>query len=105
MKEIIFNKKTCGSYKDFYKKICVDLDKESFIDWAGQYENLCFSADMLNEFLWYNHDENILFKFIGYNKESLISEQTVEGLMWGRIFRCIDRFCSDYPNNKVEYMD
>jgi len=105
MKELVFEKDKCQSYKHFYEKICVDLDKESFIDWAGDYDNLLYRADLLDEFLWYNSQENILFKFVGYDREKIRNGKTYEDCQWQLIFKVIERFVGKFPNNKLEYID
>ena len=68
MKEIIFDKKAFKSYKDMYNDICVKLDKDRFIDWRDGYKDLGYSADILNEFLWYCHDDSNKYIFINFDK-------------------------------------
>ena len=75
MKEIIFSKETYESYKDFYAQIYRDLNGKGFLDWED-YEDLHYDADMLNEFLWYNHDKNIKYIFIGFDLEKIKQEKT-----------------------------
>ena len=97
MKEIVFNKKDCPSYKDFYEKICIELESKKIPDWED-YDNLHYNADFLNEFMWYNHDLDLHFKFIGYNKEKV-------NFQWQLIFEVVEDFCKKYPNKKVEFWD
>ena len=70
MKEIIFNRKDYKSYKDFYTQIYKDLDGNSISDWED-YQDLCYSADALNEFLWYYHNDNIKYIFVNFDKEKI----------------------------------
>lgn len=91
MKEIIFNKQMYESYKDFYAQIYKDLDGKSFGDWQA-YENLNYNADMLDEFLWYNHDKNIKYIFIGFDLEKIKQEKTYDDYKWRIIFDVIQDF-------------
>ena len=104
MKILEYNQKTCKSYKDFYEKICEDLALWEDGDLCG-YENLHYNADLLNEFLWGVHNDNILFRFIGYDKEKIVNGKTSEAYEWGLIFKIVERFCKNYPNNKVEFIE
>ena len=75
MKEIIFNRKNYISHKDFYHDLCIQLEKERFIDWRGKYEDLDYNADLLDEFLWYCHNESNKYIFIGFNTEKIKEEK------------------------------
>ncbi len=70
MKEVIFDKKTFNSYKDFYIQIYKDLDGANTIDWED-YKDLGYNGNLLNEFLWYKQDENIKYIFVNFNKEKI----------------------------------
>ena len=101
MKEIVFNKYNYECYKDFYTQIYSDLNGKGFLDWED-YENLNYSADMLNEFLWYNHDKNIKYIFIGFDLEKIKQEKTFDDYKWRIIFDVIQDFVKEYPNNAME---
>ena len=101
MKEIIFNKQMCESYKDFYVQIYKDLDGKSFGDWKA-YENLNYNADMLDEFLWYNNNKNIRFIFVGFDLEKIQQEKSYDDYEWRIIFDVIQDFVKEYPNNAME---
>lgn len=101
MKEIIFNKQMCESYKDFYVQIYKDLDGKSFGDWKA-HENLNYNADMLDEFLWYNNDKNIKYVFINFDLEIIKQEKTFDDYKWRIIFDVIQDFVKEYPNNAME---
>ena len=99
--ELIYKKSECKTYKDFYEKICKDLKLEEDMDLCD-YENLAYSADMLNEFLWYNHDKNIKYRFIGFDLEIIKQEKTVDDYKYKLIFEVFEYFVSQYPNNVLE---
>ena len=101
MKEIIFNKQMCESYKDFYVQIYKDLNGKGFLDWED-YDDLCYRADMLNEFLWYNHDKNIKYRFIGFDLEIIKQEKTFDDYKYKLIFEVFEYFITKYPNNSME---
>ena len=101
MKEIIFSKETYESYKDFYAQIYRDLNGKGFLDWED-YEDLHYDADMLNEFLWYNHDKNIKYIFIGFDLVKIKQEKTFDDYKYKLIFEVFEYFVSQYPNNTME---
>ena len=104
MIKLVYSKKECKSYKDFYEKICVDLKLEENIDMC-ELENLCYRADFLNEFLWYNYTDDLRFIFIGYDREGVKNYKTIEDYKWNLIFEVVEEFCERYPNNTVEYRE
>ena len=101
MKEIIFNKETYENYKDFYAQIYRDLNGKGFLDWED-YEDLHYDADMLSEFLWYNHDKNIKYIFIGLDLDKIKQEKTYDDYQWRLIIEVISDFVKEYPNNTME---
>ena len=101
MKEIVFNKYNYECYKDFYTQIYSDLNGKGFLDWED-YENLNYSADMLNEFLWYNHNKNIKYIFIGLDLDKIKQEKTYDDYQWRLIIEVISDFVKEYPNNTME---
>ena len=104
MKEIIFNKLMYESYKDFYVQIYKDLDGKSFGDWQA-YDNLNYNADMLDEFLWYNNDNNIKYVFINFDLEIIKQEITFDDYKWRIIFDVFKDFIKQYPNNTMEIIN
>ena len=103
MKEIVFDKNNYSSYKDFYVQIYEDLDGAHTMDWE-QYDNLCYSADALGEFLWYKAEENIYYIFKNFDKEIIVNQKTYEDYEYGLIIKIFERFAKNYPNNIVEFM-
>ena len=91
------------SYKDFYKDICIKLNKDRFIDWQGQYENLGYNADLLNEFLWYCHNDNNKYIFIGFDQEKIKLHKNYDDYEYNIIIEIFERFVREYPNNKLEF--
>ena len=104
MKEIIFDKNEYKSYKDFYHDVCIKLDKDSFIDWNGQYEDLGYSGDLLNEFLWYCHEDNLKCVFKNFDKEIIAKQRTLDDYKYSIIFNVFEHFANQFPNNTVEFM-
>lgn len=74
MKEVIFNisdyKSTGETYKDFYRDVFVKLDGKGIIDFEDL-PDLHFHADILNEFMWYNHNENLKLVFVGLDLDKI----------------------------------
>ena len=103
MKEVIFDKNEYKSYKDFYVQIYKDLDGAHTIDWE-QYDNLCYSADALDEFLWYKAEENICYIFKNFDRGRIAKQRTYDDYEYSLIIRIFERFAKNYPNNKVEFM-
>lgn len=102
MREIIFNKKNYESFKDFYVQIYKDLEGKKIPDWED-YENLCYSADALNEFLWYCHNDNIKYIFINFDKEKIALQKKYDDYEYSIVLKVFERFVKQYPNNKLEF--
>jgi len=102
--ELVYKKSECKTYKDFYEKICKDLKLNEHINMCD-YENLYYDADMLNEFMWGYHDDNITFKFIGYDREKVRQCKTYDDYQWNSIFNILEYFVDDYPNNSLVFLD
>ncbi|MBR4801042.1 MAG: hypothetical protein IK048_05185 [Clostridia bacterium] len=103
MKEVIFDRNNYTSYKDFYAQIYKDLDGKHTIDWE-QYDNLCYSADGLNEFLWYKAEENIHYIFKNFDKERIAKQSAYDDYEYNLIVEVFEYFAKQFPNNKVEFM-
>ena len=102
MKEVIFNRKNYNSYKDFYTQIYKDLDGKSIPDWED-YQDLCYSADALNEFLWYCHNDNIKYSFVNFDKGKIALQKNYDNYEYNIIIRVFERFVANYPNNTLEF--
>ena len=102
MKSLVFKRSECRSYKDFYEKVYFVLGKD-IPDALGEYENLCYDADLLDEYLWYFHDANLHFVFIGFDLNAIKTKKPYENYEWSLIFEVVNEFCEKYSNNKVEY--
>ncbi len=102
MKEIIFNRKNYESFKDFYVQIYKDLEGKSIPDWED-YENLCYSADALDEFLWYYHNDNIKYLFVNFDKEKIALKKNYDDYQFQIIIEVFEDFVKKYPNNQLEF--
>lgn len=102
MKEIVFDKNNYKSYKDFYTQIYNDLDGAHTVDWE-QYENLYYSADALNEFLWYKEEENNKYVFVNFDKEQIAKQKTFDDYKYNIVIEVFEDFAKSYPNNTVEF--
>ena len=102
---IVFNKKDYQSFKDMYHDISVKLDKDRFIDYNGRYEDLCYSADELNEFLWYCQDDKNHYIFKNFDLDKIKNHKTYENYEYSLIIKVFERFVSQYPNNTLEYIN
>lgn len=98
---LVIDKNKCESYKTFYETIYRQLDGKDYIDWE-QYDNLCYSADMLNEFLWYvNCIVNTEFVMANFDIDRMKEPKTYDDYEWQLIFKILRDFVKDYPNNKL----
>ncbi len=104
MKEIIFNRKDYKVYEDFYVQIYKDLDGANMIDWE-ELPNLCYSADNLNEFLWYCHKDNNKYIFKNFDLEKIRNNKNYDDYMYSIILRVFERFVKNYPNNTLEFVN
>lgn len=90
------------SFKGFYTDIYTKLDGKNIVDFAN-IENCNCNADLLNEFLWYNHTENIRFIFINFDLEEIKTKKTYDNYEWGLIIDVVNRFVKEFPNNTLEF--
>lgn len=104
MKKIIYDRNEMKSYKDFYTCIYKELSGKNIPDWED-YVDLEYSASMLDEFLWYCHNNNIHFIFKNFNLEKIENYKNYENYEWSLIFKVIKRFVTNYPNNKLEFIN
>lgn len=104
MKQIIFNKKDYKSYKDFYHDVCVKLNKDRFIDWDGEYEDLCYDGNLLNEFMWYCSKDNNKYIFIGFDRDKIAQKKNFDDYQYEIVINIFERLEKEHPNNKVEFI-
>ena len=102
MKEIIFCKKNYMSYKDLYSQIYRDLKGKNMPDWED-YDNLGYSGDILNEFLWYCHKDNNKYIFIGFDKDKIKLQKNYDDYKYNIVIEVFENFVKEYPNNKLEF--
>ena len=102
MQVIIFNRDNLTSYKDFYTQVYEELNGKGFIDWED-YPNLNYNANMLDEFLWYNHDKNIKFVFVGFDLKKIKQKTTYDDYEWKIIFEVLQDLVKQHPNNTIEF--
>ena len=105
MKEIIFDKNDYKSYKDFYHDLCIKLNKDRFIDWNGEYPDLCYNADLLNEFLWYCHTDNNTYIFKNYDLDKIKNYKNVNDYHYSLVIEVFTEFVKNYPNNKLIFVN
>lgn len=103
MKEIIFNRKEYESYKDFYRDVCIKLNKDRFIDWKGNYENLGYNGNLLAEFLWYCHNDNNKYIFVNFDKEKISLQKNYDDYEYNIIIYYFEKLIKEYPNNQLEF--
>ncbi len=101
MKEIVFNRKDYQSYKDFYEDVYNKLDGQENLDFDYCEVPLGYSADTLNEFLWYYHNDNLKFVFVNFDKEKIALQKNYDDYEYNIVFKVFDRFVRNYPNNQV----
>ncbi len=108
MKEVIFNvadyKTPYETYKDFYEDVFIKLDGKGIIDFENM-PTLYYNADCLDEFMWYNHNENLKLVFVGLDLDKIQARKTYDDYEWGLIVKIMKRFVTDFPNNTLEFRD
>ena len=102
--DLVYNFSEMQDFKQFYERLCVDLDSKSIPDWED-YENLHYNADLLNEFMWYCQDDNIHFKFVGFDRKNMKPDKNYNDYKWSLIFEVLEDFVRDFPNNTIEFVD
>ncbi len=103
MKEIIFDKKDYKSFRDLYHDICIKLNKDRFIDWKDNCEDLGWSADILDDFLWYCHKDNVKIIFLNFDKEKIKLQKNFDDYKYNLIIEVFEDFVKEFPNNKLEF--
>ena len=102
--ELVYRYSDMQDFKKFYERFCVDTKLEEDIDLCS-YENLCYNADLLNEYLFGCQDMDIHFKFIGFDIEEINEAKTHNNWEWSLIFKVLNRFVKKYPNNTIEFIE
>lgn len=102
--ELVYRYRELKDYKKFYEQFCIDTNYKRNLDMCD-YENLCYSADFLNEYMFSCQDMNIHFKFIGFDLEKINEAKTLNDMKWKSIFNVLGYFIKDYPNNTIEFVD
>lgn len=105
MKEIVFDRRNYKTHKEFYHDLCIKLDKESMIDWRGNYEDLGYSGDLLWEFLGYCYDDSNKYIFIGFDKDDIKKERNYDDYKYNIVIEVFEDFVKKYPNNALEFRD
>ena len=103
MKEIILNRKDYKSYKDCYTDIYNKFDGKENPDFDYCITPLGYSADTLNEFLWYYHNDNIKIILLNFDKEKITLQKNYDDYEYNIMFRVFERFVNQYPNNELEF--
>ncbi len=103
MKEIIFNRKDYQSYRNFYADVYNKLDGQENWDFDYCEVPLGYSADTLNEFLWYYHNDNLKFVFINFDKEKIALQKNYDDYEYNIVIEVFEEFVEKYPNNDLEF--
>jgi len=101
-KTIIFNKKVYKDFRDMYADIYKKLDGQHTIDFENL-ENLKYSRDILNEFLWNKSDENLHYQFLNFDRDRIASPKIYDDYEYNFILKLFENFVIKYPNNSLEY--
>ncbi len=105
MQKVIIDKDKCESFKTFYEIVYRELQGKTYIDWA-EYENLNYFADMLNEFLWYVHNEqDTEFVMVNFDLDKIKNQKTYDNYEWEIILKVLHRFVTEYPSNKLTFVN
>ncbi len=102
MNEYIFNKNNYKSYKDFYEEFYKSFNIQEYGDFDGC-ENLRYSADLLDEFMFYISRDNVKIVLIGCDLDVIKQQKTYDNYEWNIIVRVLSRFVEEYPNNTLEF--
>ena len=102
MKKITIDKSKCESYKTFYEIVYNEFYGKRIPDWED-YNNMHYSADMLNEFLWYVNDRNTEFVMVNFDINKIKEQKTLDNYKWNIILEVLEDFVKDYPNNKLTF--
>ncbi len=105
--EVIFNRKDYRTYKDFYKDIYEKMDGKRFGDLDHFSVPLGYSADHLNEFLWYCDidDKGNKYIFKNFDLEKIKNYKNFDNYKYNLIFKVFERFVKEYPNNSIEFIN
>lgn len=102
--KIVIDKNKCESYKMFYEILYKELDGKHIIDWEDC-ENLCYSGDLLNEFLWYVNDQNTEFVMMNFDIDKIKEQKTFDNYKWNIILEVLESFVQKHPNNTLTFVN
>lgn len=102
-KTIIFNKKEYKDYRDMYADIYEKFDGKENYDFDFCKTPLGYSADTLNEFLWYYHNDNLHIILLNFDRVELATPKTYDDYKYNLILEVFEDFVKEYPNNSLEY--
>ena len=102
--DLVYNFSEMQDYKQFYERLCVDLDSKSIPDWED-YENLLYNADFLVEYLFGCREMDIHLKFVGFDRKNMKPDKNYNDYEWSLIFEILEDFVRDFPNNTIEFVD
>ena len=101
-KTIIYDRNEIKSYKDFYEKLYNDLEGSTIPYWSDeQCKYLGYSADILDEFLWYCHDDKNHFILRNFDLEKIKQQKTYDDYKINLIIEVLIDFTKKFPNNKL----
>lgn len=103
MKEIVFNRKSYNTFKDFYHDVYNKLEGKEIHDFDYCKNPLGYNADILNEFLWYCSDDNNKYIFVNFDREKLKQPKNYNDYKYNIIMEVFESFVKRYPNNILEF--
>ena len=103
MKEIIFNRNDYKSYKDFYLDAYKKLGGDRFDDFDFCKPDLGSNADILDEFLWYCHYDNLHCIFINFDMDKIKEQKKYDDYEFNLVIEVFEMFAEEFPNNSIEF--
>ncbi|MBQ8451821.1 MAG: hypothetical protein IJ538_03495 [Clostridia bacterium] len=98
-KTIIYDRNEIKSFKDFYEKIYIDLEGSTIPYWSNeQCKYLGYSADILDEFLWYCHDDKIHFILRNFDLDKIKQQKTFEDYKINLIIEVLQESVEKYKD-------
>lgn len=79
------------------------MDGKRFDDFDYCKNTLGYNADILDEFLWYCHNDNIKYIFINFDREKIKQPKTYNDYKYNIIMEVFEDFVKQFPNNKLEF--
>lgn len=100
MIKIVIDYNKYKSYKDFYKDILKKLN--NFLDFEGE-KDLGYNANILEEFMWYNHNKNLEIIMLNFDVNKIKEQKTYEDYQWNLILEVLQDFAAEHPNNTIVF--